>query len=262
MDWKFIIILISIVFFTACAEKSTMDQSNNGNEQVDQVLTESEIVDSQLVDKELVNREWILNSLDGESLINGTNIILAFEDLSFSGFGGCNGYGGQYETDGDGGIKFIEYASQAEGCIEPAGVLDQEISYLKQLMDMENYRVDSGVLTLSNPESGQTLIYSLREPFEIEPEMLDNSHWNLLSSDDFSLIEGSLITISFSNGKMEGFAGCRDYQGEYEAEGDQIRFPVTMMIGEICDDQDLLIQEGTFTTAFELAPITKSRMTD
>jgi hypothetical protein len=33
---------------------------------------------------------------------------------------------------------------------------------------------------------------------------------------------------------------------------DQIRFPLTMMIGEICEDEDLLIQEGEFTTALEL----------
>ena len=52
---------------------------------------------------------------------------------------------------------------------------------------------------------------------------------------------------------MEGFGGCRDYQGEYVAEGDKIRFPMTMMLGEVCDDEDLLIQEGKFTTAFELS---------
>jgi heat shock protein HslJ len=56
----------------------------------------------------------------------------------------------------------------------------------------------------------------------------------------------------FVDGKMEGLGGCRDYKGEYQAEVDQIRFPLTMMIGEICEDEDLLIQEGEFTTALEL----------
>jgi heat shock protein HslJ len=178
---------------------------------------------------------------------------LAFDASSFSGFAGCNGYGGPVETDEPDNIKFGEMSSQAEGCIEPEGVLDQEINYLRQLMKMKIYLVEDGVLTLSNRGSGKSLVYTLREPLKMDPESLENSQWNLLTSDDFPLIEGSEITLAFSVGEMVGFAGCRDYKGEYEAEGDKIRFPMTMMLGEVCDDQALLIQEGRFTTALELS---------
>ena len=82
---------------------------------------------------------------------------------------------------------------------------------------------------------------------------MENTHWILLSSDSFSLLNGSTITISFSKGKIEGYAGCREYQGEFEAEGDKIVFPVLEMLGELCDDQDLQIQEGNFTTWLELS---------
>jgi heat shock protein HslJ len=253
MNRVLIVIFFALLLFSACVDQSTIEESSNVNEEVDQELVESEIADIQLVDSELVDHEWFLNALDGESLIKGTNIILAFDDSSFSGFAGCNGYGGPLELSENGVIKFIEIASQAEGCIEPQGVLDQEINYLDQLLDMEKYRIDNGILTLSIPESGQALVYSLRDPFEMDPELLDSSQWNLLPSDDFALIDGSAITISFLGGEMEGFGGCRDYQGEYEAVGDKIRFPMTMMLSEVCDDQDLLIQEGKFTTALELS---------
>jgi heat shock protein HslJ len=239
--------------FSACVDQSTVEEANKVNEELDQELVESEIPDTQLIDSELVDREWFLNSLDGKPLIEGTNIILAFDEASFSGFAGCNGYGGPLETTEDGSIKFGEMSSQAEGCVEPEGVLDQEINYLNQLLDMKQYHVDNGILTLSIREGGQRLVYSLREPYEMDPALLDDSDWNLLPSDDFPLIEGSEITISFSNGKMEGFGGCRNYQGEYEAEGDEIRFPMTMMLDEVCDNEDLLIQEGKFTTALELS---------
>lgn len=244
---------LALLLFSACVDQSTVEEANKVNEELDQELVESEIADIQLVDSELVDREWFLNSLDGKPLIEGTNIILAFDEASFSGFAGCNGYGGPLETGEDGSIKFGEMSSQAEGCIEPEGVLDQEINYLDQLLDMKKYHVDNGILTLSIREGGQRLVYSLREPFEMDPALLDDSDWNLLPSDDFPLIEGSEITISFSNGKMEGFGGCRNYQGEYIAEGDVIRFPVTIMVDEVCDDEDLLIQEGKFTTALELS---------
>lgn len=253
MDRNLIVIFFSILLFSACVDQSTVKEANKVNEELDQELVESEIPVIQLVDSELVDREWFLNSLDGKPLIEGTNIILAFDEASFSGFAGCNGYGGPVETGEDGSIKFGEMSSQAEGCIEPEGVLDQEINYLDQLLDMKKYHVDSGILTLSIREGGQRLVYSLREPFEMDPALLDDSDWNLLPSDDFPLIEGSEITISFSNGKMEGFGGCRNYQGEYEAEGDEIRFPMTMMVDDVCDDEELLIQEGKFTSALELS---------
>ena len=253
MNRNLIVIFFSLLLFSACVDQSIIEEANIVNEEVDQELVESEIADVQLVDSALVDREWFLNTLDGKPLIERTNIILAFDDASFSGFAGCNGYGGPVETGEDGSIRFGEMSSQAEGCIEPEGVLDQEINYLDQLLDMKKYHVDNGILTLSIREGGQRLVYSLREPIEMNPVLLDDSDWNLLPSDDFPLIEGSEITISFSNGKMEGFGGCRNYQGEYEAEGDEIRFPMTMMVDDVCDDEDRLIQEGKFTSALELS---------
>ena len=132
--------------------------------------------------------------------------------------------------------------------MEPEGVLDQESKYLKQLINIENYSIDGNVLTLSFPSSERTLVYSLREQLEIDPTLFDYTDWNLLPSDSFPLIDGSSITLSFSEGAIEGFAGYRDIAGEYEAEGDEIVFPVMMMVGELCDDIALQIQEAMLTT--------------
>jgi heat shock protein HslJ len=82
---------------------------------------------------------------------------------------------------------------------------------------------------------------------------LDNTQWNLVPSDGFPLIDGSTITLSFSKGEIEGYGGCRDYEGEYVADGDKIVFPVMVMTSEICDDRDLEIQESKFTTWLELS---------
>ena len=253
MKWKKIIPLFFLILISACAVNTPLEEPNSENEQAQEEIAGEELEENHFVDHQLVDREWILLSLNREQLIEGTNIILAFDESSFSGFAGCNGYGGPYESEEDGKINFLEYSSQAEGCIEPEGVLDQEIKYLRQLMRVDHYQVDGGVLTLSIPAGERELIYALREPFEIDPGQLNNSTWQLLPSDDFSLIEGSVITIYFLDGKMQGSGGCRNYQGEYQAEGDQARFPLTMMIGEDCADQDLLIQEAKFTTALELA---------
>jgi heat shock protein HslJ len=230
MYGRILITVFGLVLFSACSQVSEVIGGND-----------------------LLETEWVLTSLNGEPLLEGTNITLAFYQSELSGFAGCNGYGSQYELIGNDEIKILEIASQAEGCLEPEGVLDQESEYLKQLLNIKQYRIESGVLTLSNPEFGQALVYSLREAFEIDPASLDDIQWNLVPSEGFPLIDGSKITISFSNGVIEGFGGCRDYEGEYEAEGDGIVFPVMMMIGELCDDLDLQIQEAKFTTWLELS---------
>jgi heat shock protein HslJ len=229
------IIVLGLVLFTACSEASDVIGENG--------LAESELAES----------EWVLISLNGEPLQKGTNITLAFYPAEISGFAGCNGYGGPVEFHDNNEIQVIEIASQAEGCIEPEGVLEQESEYLNMLWNIEQYRIDDSVLILSIPDSEQTLVYSLREKFETDPSLLENTHWNLLQSESFPLIDGSIITISFSNREIEGYGGCRDYLGEYEAEGDKIVFPVMMMLGEICDDLDLQIQESKFTTWLELS---------
>ena len=253
MNWKILIIILSILILSACAENSSMEEIIIEAEQIEREPVENELVEDQFVDSDLVEHEWFLNKINGEPLIEGTNIILSFDGSSFSGFAGCNAYGGPVETAEEGEIKFGEIASQAEDCLEPEGVLEQEVTYLDLLIGMENYNIEKGELTLSNPVSGQSLIYTLREPLDMDPELLEDSSWILRASEDFPLIKDSKITLVFSNGEMEGFAGCRAYQGQYVADGDKIQFPMLIMLGEVCEGKDLLIQEEKFTTALELA---------
>jgi heat shock protein HslJ len=253
MNWKTLTLLITLVFMTACVDNNLPDEPIWEIGQPEQENPREIQADDHYVDNELVEGEWVLQSLEGEALIEGTNIILAFDETSFSGFGGCNGYGGPYRVNEHGEITFIEYSSQAEGCIEPEGVLDQELNYMQKLMRTKRYQVNGAILSLSIREDDKELIYYLRESFVVDPEQLNDTSWQLLKSKGFPLITDSKITISFLDGEMEGFAGCRDYRGEYRAEGDLIRFPMTMMVGEICQGEDLRIQEGKFTTALELA---------
>lgn len=253
MKLKILVFSISAVFMTGCINIISPGEPVSEIDMPENETNQDNLGDDKYVDKELIDSEWVLQSLAGDPLIEGTNIILAFDETSFTGYGGCNGYGGPYRVNEDGGISFIEYSSQGEGCIEPEGVLDQETNYLQQLMKTKQYQVDGTLLVLGNRGDDQGLIYSLRKPFVVDPDQLNDTNWQLLPSDDFPLVDNSNITISFLDGKMEGFGGCRDFRGEYLAEGDQIRFPMTMMVGELCSGEELQIQEGIFTTALELA---------
>ena len=92
--------------------------------------------------------EWQVRLLDGAPLLPETNISLKISDPQFSGYGGCNDYGGQYELAASTGVEFREIEMTAQACVSPAGVLDQEIAYLNALTEAARFRHTSDELIL------------------------------------------------------------------------------------------------------------------
>ena len=100
-----IIILFLLTFIPACSATPPTEYINDSNE-----LLEEELNDG----NDLVDSEWVLTSLNGEPLLEGTYITLAFYPAEISGFAGCNGYGAPIEFDENNEINVVEIASQAE----------------------------------------------------------------------------------------------------------------------------------------------------
>ena len=143
---------------------------------------------------------------------------------------------------------------QAEACLEPAGVLEQEQSYIEALSEARSAIVEGDTLALLNENNETLLVYERRVAYNMDPAALEGVTWVLQSLGNHELVENSHLTIRFSNGKMDGDAGCRAYQGLYQAEGDWITFPMFSMLGETtCADEALLAQEMLFTDYLELS---------
>jgi heat shock protein HslJ len=82
------------------------------------------------------------------SLVSGTTITLAFgDDGVVSGSGGCNQYTGTFETDGD-AVTIGALASTERACLDPAGVMDQELQYLAALPSATVWSVRGTTLEL------------------------------------------------------------------------------------------------------------------
>lgn len=70
------------------------------------------------------------------SVILGTDITLQFsDDATVAGNASCNEYSGPYTVDDDGAnsISIGPVASTERACLEPAGVMDQELQFLAAL---------------------------------------------------------------------------------------------------------------------------------
>jgi heat shock protein HslJ len=201
---------------------------------------------------DLVGSEWVLTVLNGEPLVEGTHITLAFGPRQASGFAGCNRYGLEYTTPREGALSVGETEKTLELCLGPEGVMEQERAYTKALRNATTYRLVADRLELANAAGDTILSYRKREPLPMDPRDLVGTEWRLVSWDGQPPIEGSIITIAFTEGEISGLAGCRGYTGTYEAEGDHIRFPRMAMTEagkqwEECSPA-LQQQEGEYTT--------------
>lgn len=110
------------------------------------------------IDPLLNGTEWVLTSLDGNTLLKNTRITLSFLDGSAGGIAGCNNYGGRYTIADEGILTIPEIWNTEVGCMKPKGILQQEERYLGILYNVKSYTFEEDRLTLM-AEDGRTLVY-------------------------------------------------------------------------------------------------------
>jgi heat shock protein HslJ len=202
----------------------------------------------------LTDTEWQLVSLRGSPPLKDTHITIRFEEAWLSGFAGCNGYGGapdsgKYTVTAEGGLSIPMVAITAMDCPSPEGVMAQEKAYVDALTDAAAFRLTDDGLEIMDAAGETVLVYVLQEEVDIDPNDLVGTAWQLVSMDGTHPGESSSITLVFHDiHRVSGHAGCRDYVAVYQAEGDDLDFAFTAMLGAVCSEEALLEQEGGYTT--------------
>ena len=113
------------------------------------------------VDQALEGTSWQVMSYNNgkggvTSLIIGTEISANFgEDGQLTGNSGCNSYFAEYETDGD-NISIGTAGKTEMACIEPEGLMEQELQYLAALETAATYKIEG--LNLEMRTSGGSLV--------------------------------------------------------------------------------------------------------
>lgn len=205
--------------------------------------------------KPLNGSGWSLSQLNSHSLVPASHIELQFDAERFSGFGGCNSYGGKYQADGEKFSASEGVESTAMACLTPEGVGEQESEYFLALREATRYQVNGNRLEMLNQSQELILVFFLNQPgTKAEMASLVGTAWQVETVEGNSLIAGSQITMRFSMpGIVEGFAGCRNYQAEFTEDDQGTRFTRIRMAEEECNQEDLLLQEQNFTDYFTWA---------
>ena len=197
---------------------------------------------------------WILESIDGQPPIKGTHLTLTFHEPWFSGYDGCNDFGGRHESgqpiiERDGAISLPVYAITAAGCPTPA-ILDQAKRYLDAIKQDAKARIADDRLHILDGSGQVALVFVREEPLPGQPVDLVGTSWRLV--DDDAIYGGDATTILFLNSwAATGTTVCRDYSIGYTASEGRIRIPSKGMSGssEPCSS-DMSRQEHQFTEDF------------
>jgi heat shock protein HslJ len=110
----------------------------------------------------LQGTQWVLVTLGGEALLPGTAPSAEFSADQISGSAGCNTYFGVYAVSGS-EIIISDVASTEMWCMEPEGVMDQEMAFLNALHTVASYRVDADRLELYDEAGTQILVFGPQE---------------------------------------------------------------------------------------------------
>ena len=190
---------------------------------------------------------WVLLTLRGERLLEGTRIILEFSGGFIRGFAGCNEYGravigddvagAKYKAGEDGSLTVPRLSITALDCPTPEGVVDQEKAYLGALRSAAAYRLVDDRLEIQDAAGETILVYARRAECAEEPANLAGTVWQLISVDGQVPVEGPATTLAFLDEKwFVEYSRCEGIVSSYQTAGHDLGSGFSAWLGQVCQD--------------------------
>jgi len=198
-----------------------------------------------VVDPALKDTEWLLTSLLGDSLLEGSRITLNLGGEGFEGYAGCNNYGGEYGA-ADGGILLTsDIYHTALGCPIPEGIIEQETAYLQALRSSATYQLMDGHMEIADASGETILVFARKDQFATDSSALPGTVWQLVSVDAESVSGGSTFSLAFYSESILGRqTGCRDHLATYQASGDNLTLLYEFVFDAGCHVEDTGLEQA------------------
>jgi heat shock protein HslJ len=200
----------------------------------------------------LEGTNWILSdATDLGVSLDDVTVSARFEEGTVAGTSGCNSYTGPYELDGENLTIGPEVASTQMACGEPQSAVEQ--AYLAALADVASFAIADDQLTLNNGDGDALLVFDASEGAQaIVGSWIVTSYY---SGDAITSVVGdATLTADFADdGTLSGNAGCNNYNGPYEIDGDSISIGPLAGTKMACSSDELSKQETDYLAALELA---------
>ena len=219
-------------------------------------LTLVEVVEKSKIPQSLIGTIWSAKTIDGQPILEDSEVLLGISDERVGGFGGCNSYFGPYSVDGD-QVSVGPLTSTRVACDET--LMTQETNYLAAFESTASAQITDDELQLAN-DSGEIML-----TFEIVPPApLQGTQWELTTYNNgqktmVSVLPGTRITALFDKGQVSGSAGCNNYNGPYVIDGNNISIgPLASTVMMCADPEGIMEQEVQYLSA--LGSVAKSQV--
>ena len=197
-----------------------------------------------------VGSTWVLHSLDGRPVIEGSFVALRVYQDGTGAYGGCNRIGlGPITFPGEpvdkkpyfgpGGVIHLTGSSKTDrGCIGPGGLAEQEEGYWRALIEGNLYRLEDDRIEVFDTNGALRLVFYRQEPLPGQQIDLEGTAWRQMDDE--------AVTLSFLGGLLAGETACRGLLATYKLSP-SLRFPSTGMrgSGESCSEEERASQSIT-----------------
>jgi heat shock protein HslJ len=203
----------------------------------------------------LMSATWSLGSMvkDGATvaIIPGTTITAKFTpDGSVNGAAGCNNYFASYTVAGN-NMTVGPVGSTQMFCGAPAGVMNQESTYLGMLQNASTYSATATELRISDKSGKNQLVYQKYQPAGLTGKyQLDSMG---VGSTVSRIMAGTNITAEFaSDGNLTGSAGCNDYFARFRVSADGLTISPIGSTKKYCPEPNgVMTQEATYLSILQ-----------
>ena len=177
-------------------------------------------------------------------IIEGTTITAIFgEDGSLTGSAGCNNYVTSYTVDGD-AITIGPAASTRKMCVEPEGVMEQEMAYLTALTTAATYSIQGDQLELRTADGALVASYQPQTATQLTGVTWEVVNYNHNQQAVQGVLLGTQITAVFGeDGQMSGTAGCNNYSAGYTVDGNAITIGPAISTMMFCGDPEGVMEQ-------------------
>ena len=174
---------------------------------------------------------WVLESMDGQPVIENSFVMLNVNEDLATGFDGCNRYGlrsvdGAPVFDVHGKFSAPPGSRTEMDCAVPEGVMDQAGAYFSTLMRLDRFRISGDRLEILDSEGAARLVFVRQVQLPGDLIDLQGTEWRLINQGD-----ARAATMSFLDDRLvTGVTACRAYLATYRRTEGGIRFPSNSML--------------------------------
>lgn len=210
---------------------------------------------SQSLSSKLDGRTFVSESVQGYTLVAGTEVRVSFSENNCSVNAGCNTMGGTYRIDGN-VFRSSEWFSTLIGCDPALGAQENWVS---------NLFLSSPTMTLDEPRllvQGTAGSITFLDREIASPDLpLVGTHWVLNASGDGQVATSGIgydrATIGFdATGNVTVFTACQTGVGRFTADASNITFDGLAYDGATCADPTLDSVSQIVLSVLDGSPVT------